>query len=61
MKILMVHQGSELYGSDRSFVSAVEAVINTGASVDVIIPERGEINSLIDKLNCKVLYATWNH
>ena len=35
--ILCLHQGAELYGSDRSFLAAVEALAGAGATLDVIV------------------------
>lgn len=56
MKVLMIHQGSELYGSDRSFITAVDALVSSGVRVDVVLPARGEINNLIDNISCNVIY-----
>lgn len=41
--ILCLHQGVELYGSDRSFLSAVEALSESGKKIDVILPADGEL------------------
>lgn len=46
MKIVCVHQSAELYGSDRSFLAAVEAIVQhapTPAEVEVILPEHGPL------------------
>tara|TARA_R110001583_G_scaffold75791_7_gene208236 strand:+ start:487 stop:1566 length:1080 start_codon:yes stop_codon:yes gene_type:complete len=47
MKVLMVHQGVELYGSDRSFISSVKAFYGAGYNIDVVLPGMGELNSII--------------
>ncbi len=46
-KILCLHQGSELYGSDRSFLSAVESISTTGALVNSILPSEGDLAPLL--------------
>jgi len=46
-KILCLHQGSELYGSDRSFLSAVESISTTGAVVNAILPSDGDLAPLL--------------
>lgn len=45
MKILFVHQGFELYGSDRCFIDCVRATKEAykGAEVTAFIPQAGEI------------------
>tara|TARA_B110000196_G_scaffold87258_2_gene75684 strand:+ start:6835 stop:7929 length:1095 start_codon:yes stop_codon:yes gene_type:complete len=55
VKVLMIHQGVELYGSDRSFLSSLKAVSSSNAQVDVVLPGEGELNSYVDKLAVKVL------
>jgi len=45
-KILTIHQGNELYGSDRSFCTAVEAFSEV-FEVDVVLPSPGEINQIL--------------
>jgi glycosyltransferase involved in cell wall biosynthesis len=49
LRILMVHQGAELYGSDRSFASAVQALRerHPTATIDVVLPEQGPLVELI--------------
>jgi glycosyltransferase involved in cell wall biosynthesis len=46
-KILCLHQGSELYGSDRSFLSAIESISSTGTEVHSILPSDGELAPLL--------------
>lgn len=45
LAIVMVHQGAELYGSDRSFVSALCALRarHLDARIDVVLPEPGPL------------------
>ncbi|WP_124045156.1 hypothetical protein [Klebsiella pneumoniae] len=46
-RILCVHQGAELYGSDRSFASAVNGLKTN--KVDVVLPFNGELVEYLDK------------
>lgn len=48
MNVLMVHQSSELYGSDRSFVSSCKAMHELGNKVTVILPSRGPLCSELE-------------
>jgi glycosyltransferase involved in cell wall biosynthesis len=45
MRICCVHQGHELYGSDRSFVETVQALRNAypKATIEVVLPATGPI------------------
>ena len=45
MRITCVHQGSELYGSDRCFIESVEAIRQAYpmAAIDVVLPGDGPI------------------
>ncbi|SIO72184.1 Glycosyltransferase involved in cell wall bisynthesis [Burkholderia sp. GAS332] len=56
--ILMVHQGSELYGSDRSFVSALCALRerHPDAMIDVVLPEPGPIVDHVARYASRILY-----
>jgi glycosyltransferase involved in cell wall biosynthesis len=49
-QILCLHQGAELYGSDRSFLSAVEALAEEGGSLDVILPSEGELAEQLERI-----------
>lgn len=57
-KILCVHQGSELYGSDRSFLQSVEAIRNRYPKdhIDVIVPSHGPLVDMLAKNNVNVRY-----
>lgn len=49
-KVLMLHQGAELYGSDRSFLSIAKHLSANGSvEVDVILPSEGALSSLFEK------------
>jgi len=48
MSILCLHQSAELYGSDRSFLSAIEGLSSSAIKLDVMLPFNGE---LVGKLN----------
>ncbi len=52
LRILVVHQGSELYGSDRSFAAAVEALRarHPQATIDLVLPEPGPLQALLAPL-----------
>lgn len=52
MKILCVHQGHELYGSDRSFVSSVQIVRDAfpAATIDVLLPREGELFRVLQRV-----------
>jgi glycosyltransferase involved in cell wall biosynthesis len=58
LRILMVHQGAELYGSDRSFASAVQALRERypTATIDVVLPERGPLVELISGYVTRCLF-----
>lgn len=46
----MLHQGAELYGSDRSFLSiAMYISVNSTDKVDVILPYAGALSSIFEK------------
>ncbi|MCP4056795.1 MAG: glycosyltransferase family 4 protein [Pseudoalteromonas sp.] len=49
MKVLAIHQGNELYGSDRSFALSVNSFLSAdNIKVDVFLPSPGKIQSIID-------------
>lgn len=52
MYIVCVHQGVELYGSDRSFLLAVEAIRNhwPQARLKVVLPAEGPLNAHVAKV-----------
>ncbi|WP_191057934.1 glycosyltransferase [Geminicoccus harenae] len=56
LKITCVHQGYELYGSDRSFIQCVGILRKQvpDASVTVIIPSNGPIVAPLEALGCDV-------
>lgn len=54
-KILCIHQSAELYGSDRSFYSAVEG-LNQDHEVNVILPFKGELSVLLENAGIKTIY-----
>jgi glycosyltransferase involved in cell wall biosynthesis len=56
--ILLIHQGSELYGSDRSFLTTVEILRNyySDAYIEVHLPNKGELGPLIESIVNKVVY-----
>jgi glycosyltransferase involved in cell wall biosynthesis len=46
VKISCIHQGYELYGSDRTFVNCVDFLLDLypGAAMDVILPKEGPLS-----------------
>lgn len=58
LNILTIHQGAELYGSDRSFVSAVCALRerHPDARIDVVLPEPGPIVDLLQAYSTRIMF-----
>ncbi|HBQ2427777.1 glycosyltransferase family 4 protein [Klebsiella aerogenes] len=54
-KTLCIHQSAELYGSDRSFYSAIQGLKNK-FNIDVILPFQGELSNRIEKDNIDIAY-----
>jgi glycosyltransferase involved in cell wall biosynthesis len=52
LRILAVHQGSELYGSDRSFAATVEALRERypAATIHLVLPEPGPLQARLAPL-----------
>ena len=52
MRILCVHQGYELYGSDRAFIECVAAIREAwpGAEISVVLPREGAIVAPLAKI-----------
>jgi len=57
MKILCIHQGYELYGSDRSFVLSVQTLkeMYPQASVVAMIPKNGAIVEILEPVCTKLI------
>jgi hypothetical protein len=49
-KILLIHQGAELYGSDRSLLNVIDAFRND-FEIEVWLPYEGELCKRIAKKN----------
>ena len=58
MRIACVHQGYELYGSDRSFVESVAALraAYPVAEIDVVLPRSGPIVSLLEESATRISF-----
>ncbi|EXJ09153.1 glycosyltransferase family 4 protein [Nitrincola nitratireducens] len=54
-KILLIHQSSELYGSDRSFLSVAQIVCNLNYDVSILVPEQGPLTEKLKLLNAKLI------
>lgn len=59
MRIACIHQGYELYGSDRSFIETVGALRETvpDADLSVVLPRRGPIVPFLESFATRVDYA----
>ncbi len=59
MRILCVHQGYELYGSDRSFVESVAALREAwpDADIEVVLPRDGPIVAPLRSRASRVRFA----
>lgn len=58
MRIVCVHQGYELYGSDRCFIESVAALRATWpqAGIEVVLPREGPISGPLRPLADKISY-----
>ncbi|WP_219017776.1 glycosyltransferase family 4 protein [Shewanella algae] len=58
MKILCVHQSSELYGSDRSFVQSVQVLRSKypQSNITVILPKDGPLVDLLSPISNEVIF-----
>jgi glycosyltransferase involved in cell wall biosynthesis len=58
MRILCVHQGYQLYGSDRCFAESVAAFRNAypSAEIDVILPKEGPIVALLKANASRIIF-----
>lgn len=58
MIITCVHQSSELYGSDRSFADAVQALRDARPQdeIDVILPSAGPLTALLHKAGVRLTF-----
>ena len=54
---LAVHPGSDLFGSDRMFRESVRGMVEGGARVVAILPERGPLVSLLRQDGASVVIA----
>ena len=58
MRITCVHQGFELYGSDRAFVETVRVLraAYPGARIDVVLPRDGPIVAALEPLASEIAF-----
>lgn len=58
MRIACVHQGYELYGSDRCFAESVVAIRQAypDAQIDVVLPRPGPITGLLEGICSRIQY-----
>ncbi len=58
LRLACVHQGYELYGSDRSFVESVAALRNAWpeAEIEVVLPRAGPIVTLLEPIASRVTF-----
>jgi glycosyltransferase involved in cell wall biosynthesis len=57
MRILCVHQGYELYGSDRCFIESVAALRAAWplAEIDVVLPSEGPIGASLEEIATRII------
>ena len=58
MRIACIHQGYELYGSDRSFAECVAAIRAAwpAADIEVVLPRPGPITSLLEGVATRIVF-----
>jgi glycosyltransferase involved in cell wall biosynthesis len=58
LAIVMIHQGSELYGSDRSFVTTLCALrlCYPDAAIDAVLPEPGPLVEHVARYASRIIY-----
>ncbi|TCQ98228.1 glycosyltransferase involved in cell wall biosynthesis [Neorhizobium sp. JUb45] len=58
MRIACIHQGYELYGSDRSFVESVESLrlLYPSAEIEVVLPRDGPITELLRDVATRIVF-----
>jgi len=58
MRIACIHQGYELYGSDRSFAESVAALRATYplADIEVVLPRSGPIVQLLERAATRIVF-----
>ncbi len=58
MRITCVHQGYELYGSDRSFAESVRAIRRAypAAEIDVVLPRDGPIVAILAPVASRIVF-----
>ena len=56
--ILCVHQGAELYGSDRVFVMSVTAFREKypNAKITIVLPNSGPLVELLEPISDEIIY-----
>ncbi|SEG61324.1 Glycosyltransferase involved in cell wall bisynthesis [Methylobacterium sp. 190mf] len=59
LRITCVHQGFELYGSDRCFIETVRTIraAHPGARIDVVLPRRGPIVAALEPFASEIVIA----
>jgi GT2 family glycosyltransferase len=55
--VLVVHPGSELYGSDRVLLESVDALLGAGASVRVALPAGGRLEEALRSRGVPVVHC----
>lgn len=53
-KILVINQSSELYGSDRSLLDVIKALVASGNSPVVVLPDEGPLADVLRNENVEV-------
>lgn len=56
LKLIAIHQSADLYGSDRSFLSALHALQSEYNEVSIVLPEEGPLSNEINTAKFKIYY-----
>ena len=56
IRILAIHQSSDLYGSDRSFLTALQALKEAGVEISVVLPMEGPLSKEIEDSGFNICY-----
>jgi len=54
MRLLLVHPGAELYGSDRVLLETAAALIDSGVDAFVALPSPGPLADALRRVGCRV-------
>ncbi|MDD9205984.1 glycosyltransferase family 4 protein [Georgenia sp. 10Sc9-8] len=58
-RVLVAHPSPDLYGSDRQLLESVEAMVDAGWRVRVVLPDEGPLGELLEERGAHVLTSTF--